>query len=294
LAVAFSGDDLLVGAPYENSVEGAVFSYEPTNGGWSLQQTISEPGGSSGNGAEFGISIATSSSTVVVGAQGAAGTLSSNTGELGTGAAFVFKQAHGKWGEQAELVAPNGQGCVKTCSNAPLEEGGDYFGDAVAILGRTLVVGADCASLSPEPDGCSSDAPASTGTAYVFSGSRSHWAETAEVYDPPEVAGGQQDTFGFDVSVLTSHSIAVSAPYDSNATGALFVFNRSGHTWSTYPTELTASNAAPGAYLGYYGGLTGIGSHDLAIGASYAATGTVGAPYTSTGEVYIFQASSRR
>jgi FG-GAP repeat protein len=83
----------------------------------------------------FGVSVALSGSTAVVGALG----VKSNTG-----AAYVFIRSGSTWSQQAELTASGG---------AP----GDDFGLSVAISGPTAVVGAPGTNSL-------------TGAAYLFEG----------------------------------------------------------------------------------------------------------------------------
>ena len=130
--------------------------------------------------------------------------------------------------------------------------GGDYFGWAVAIVGRTLAVSAPWASVPPAPDGGTSTTPNSTGTAYAFTGSGGSWTEEQELYDPAEVTIGGQDWFGYHVAVGPARSIVATAPYDpeGSATGAAFVFPKQGGTWPTFPTELNAPDGGPNDYFG--------------------------------------------
>jgi len=143
-----------------------------------------------------------------------------------------------------------------------------------------VAVGAPFASVPPAPDGGTSDAPLSTGTAYVFKGSGSSWTQKDELYDPAEVTSGGQDWFGFNVAIA-GKSIVTTAPYNAEgaATGAAYVFPKSGATWSTYPVELTASDDAPGDYLGY-GEFTTIGSRYDVVGSG------------ATGSLYFFKSLS--
>jgi hypothetical protein len=164
-----------------------------------------------------------------------------------------------------------------TCSSGADVMGGDYFGWSVAIKGTTVAIGAPFASIPKAPDGGTSASPNSTGTAYVFTGSGSSWAQQAELSDPAEVTNGGQDWFGFKISVASASSVVVTSPYDpeGNATGAAFVFGKQGSSWATYPTELTALDGTPGDYFGYYSLATS--------GRSYVYVGS------DDGNLYIFK-----
>ncbi|MGB7051051.1 MAG: hypothetical protein WBG41_05735 [Acidimicrobiales bacterium] len=301
IAVAISSSStIMVGAFGENSYDGAVYVYNKGGSGWptSPSDTLTAPGpeGAPGYGELFGLSLAVSSTTMVIGAPGDPGATSpvpancNATASAGcaTGAAYVYKEVRGDWIEQAKLTASNGEGCDMTCSDGADSMGGDYFGWSVAIQGKRVAVGAPWAtapsppsSTGPEPDGSyTSYAPDCTGTVYAFTGSGASWAQKDELYDPAEVTNGGSDWFGYNVALL-GKSIVATAPYDGpNAAGSAYVFLGESGTWATYPTQLTASNGAGNVNFGY-------GSPALAtIGSKYVA---VGAPYFSGEQaVYIF------
>ena len=89
-----------------------------------------------GGGDQFGISVAISGDTVVVGAFGedsdATGVNGDQTDDSAdsAGAAYVFVRNGATWTQQAYLKASN-------------TETGDVFGGSVAISGDTVVVGAN-------------------------------------------------------------------------------------------------------------------------------------------------------
>ncbi len=108
IAISVSG----VGARYPLTVD-------PT---WSqLDEFTSSDGGS---GDRFGISVAISGSTAIVGAQNH--TVGGNAGE---GEAYIFSLTGGAWEQTAILKSSDGSAA-------------DQFGAAVAISGTTAVVGA--------------------------------------------------------------------------------------------------------------------------------------------------------
>jgi hypothetical protein len=259
--LAVSGSSIEIGAPGENSNAGAVYVYTGSGKVWTLEATLADPGATPND--SFGYDLALSSATMVVGAIGAAG---SGTGAF-TGAAYVFNQIAGGFAQEAKLTASNGEGCATTCSQPYGLIGGDYFGYSVAIDATTIAVGAPFASVPPAADGVG------TGTVYAFGGSGSSWTQKQELDDPLEVTAGGQDWFGYNVAFLGDNSIVSNAPYDSkgNGTGASFVFSPIGNKWGTYPTELTASDAATGDYFGYC--LTTIGNNFVLVGAPYAPNG---------------------
>ncbi|MGP8207297.1 MAG: FG-GAP repeat protein, partial [Acidimicrobiales bacterium] len=105
-----------------------------------LGRQLAELAGPDGRGYDwFGSSVAVSGSTIVVGAPAVADASS------GIGRAYVFTRTATGWHESGELA---GSGSIAH----------DWFGDAVAISGSTIVVGAPSVSvLTP-----------GLGRAYVF------------------------------------------------------------------------------------------------------------------------------
>ncbi len=135
-SVAVSGDMAVVGALFEDSQatdSGAAYVFLRSEGEWAQDAWLKSS--NTGPGDRFGISVAISGQTVVV---GAAGEDSGATGVDGddadnsapdSGAAYVFTPYGATWMQKAYLKASN--------------TGADHnFGHAVALAGGTVVVGA--------------------------------------------------------------------------------------------------------------------------------------------------------
>jgi hypothetical protein len=102
----------------------------------------------------FGVSIAISGNTALIGA-----TTADGGPGAGTGAAYVFvKGPTGRWTQQAKLVASDPAGTAK-----------ENFGFSVALDGDTAVVGA------PNRGTFSGDPFGQAGAAYVFQRSGTKW-----------------------------------------------------------------------------------------------------------------------
>ena len=152
------------------------------------------------------------------------------------------------WSQQTELSASDGVT-------------GDYFGDPVAISGSTAVVGAFARNSY-------------TGAAYVFVNSGGTWSQQGELTASDGVSG---DYFGTNVAISGS-TVIVGVPFKNEAVGLVYVFVRSGTTWSQQ-AELTASDGLPGDYFG-----------TVAISGSTAVVGAHGKD-SFTGAAYIFTRS---
>jgi hypothetical protein len=147
-SVALSGDVLAVGAPYESSNatgidggqsnnsapdSGAVYLFLRTNGVWAQEAYVKAS--NTGASDNFGSALALWGDALAVGATGEDSDATGINGDqttnlaLGSGAVYVFRRTNGAWGEQAYVKASN-------------TGAGDNFGDAVALSGNTLAVGA--------------------------------------------------------------------------------------------------------------------------------------------------------
>ena len=199
-SVAISGSTALVGASGKNSSTGAVYVFVRSGQTWSQQAELTPPGGAAN--ASFGISVAVSGSTAVVGA---------SMKNAYVGAAYVFVRSGQTWSQQAELSASDSRV-------------NDRFGNSVAVSGSTAIVGA-------------AGKYHATGAAYVFERSGRTWSLRA-VLSASDRAGN--DAFGNSVAI--SGSTAIVAAVGKNAsTGAAYVFARSGQIWSQQ-AELSASD----------------------------------------------------
>jgi hypothetical protein len=214
-SVAISGDTAVVGAEGWSSATGAAYVFVRSGDTWTQQAKLTAPRGAPFDG--FGISVAISDSTVVVG---------DYQKDAGTGAAYVFTRSSDRWSRQAKLAASDG---AKNNS----------FGYAVAISGSTAVVGAFARNSF-------------IGAAYVFVRSNAVWSQQAELTASD---GASDDYFGGSVAVSGSTAL-VGALNKKDLTGAAYVFVRSGTTWSQQ-RKLTASDGVSGDNFGTSVALSG-------------------------------------
>jgi FG-GAP repeat len=189
-AVALSGSTAVVGAIGQKMNTGAAYVFVRTGTTWTQQAELNASDGAQLD--SFGVSVAMSGSTVVVGAYGK----NSNTGS-----AYVFVRTGTTWTQQAELTASD----IGT---------GAYFGVSAAVSGSTAVIGAG-------ERGSTSQA------AYVFVRSGTTWTQQAKLIGSDTVA---HDSFGSAVAL--SGSTAVVGAFDHAQNGAAYVFVRSGTAWT--------------------------------------------------------------
>jgi hypothetical protein len=223
----------------------------------------------------------------------------SNTSDMGAGAVYVFSHTIGVWTQQAYLKASNTQ-----------LFGAFGLGLALSADGNTLAVGSDSESSDATGiDGDQSNMSASrAGAVYVFTRSAGTWSQQAYVKASNTRA---QSDFGYAVALSSDGStMAVGAYGDSSdatgvngvesdmsapGAGAVYVFSRSGTTWSQ-EAYVKASNTTVGVPANFGVAVTlSSDGNTLGVGAwndASDATGINGdesdtsAP--SAGAVYLF------
>jgi len=293
IAVALSadGDTLVVGAPGEssgdtgvnadptdNSVENAGAVYVFTRNGTAWTQQAYVKASNAGASDLFGATVALSEDGDTM-AVGAYGEWSSDTGVNAdpmdnsaqlSGAAYVFTRNGGTWTQQAYVKASNtGASDMFSCSLA-------LSGD-----GNTMAVGArgeDSEATGLNGIGSNNEAT-DAGAVYVFARSGSVWtqqvyakASNAEIYD--EFGGAvtlSQDGNTLAVGARNEDSRAKGINGDqtenfAQASGAAYVFSRSGSTW-IQQAYVKASNTEASDDFGFALAMSADGN-TLVVGAT--------------------------
>ncbi len=291
--VAVDGDTVVVGAISEDSSTtgsdstpdegapnaGAAYVFVGSSGIWT-QQAYLKPAavGTTQVGDQFGISVAVSGGTVVVGANredsSTLGISSTpNESALNAGAAYVFLRSSGTWTQQAYLKPA----AVFTT------QAGDEFGNSVAVSGDTIAVGA------PGEDG-GNEGARSSGAAYVFARSAGTWTQQAYLR---AASGVEYDSFGWSVAV-SGDTVAAGAfkkSFDVSEAGAAHVFVRTVSTWTERTPFLRAS---PYGADDQFGGSVAVSGDTVVFGATFEDSGTTGSNSTpnesasNAGAAYVF------
>lgn len=227
-SVAVSDQTALVGAYRDDDnggYSGAAYVFVRSGEAWAQQaKLVAADGQPSDN---FGVSVAVSGETAVIGAYADDG---------GRGSAYVFVRSGGTWVQQAKLTASDRQP-------------GDLFGVSVAVSGETVVVGAYL----------DDDSGSGSGSAYVFVRTGEAWAQQAKL-----VAADSQPSDGFGFSVASSGDTAVvGASGDDDRSGSAYVFGRSGETWDLQ-AKLTPEDRQVGSF---FGGSVSISGDAAVVGA---------------------------
>ena len=310
-SVAISGNTIVVGALEEDSnatgvngtesnnsatTSGAAYVFVRSGTTWTQQAYLKAS--NTGGGDAFGVSVAISGDTIVVGANGedsnatgVNGTESNNSASA-SGAAYVFVRSGSTWTQQAYLKASN-------------TEASDLFGYAVAISGDTIVVGAfGEGSNTTGVNGTQTDNSAKeSGAAYVFVRSGTTWTQQAYLKASNT---GVSDWFGYAVAISGDTIVVGAYGEDSKATGvngtqtdnsalssgAAYAFTRSGSAWAQQD-YLKASNTEIADNFGYS---VAISEDSIVAGAFQEDSNTTGVNGTQTnnsasssGATYVFK-----
>ncbi len=307
-SVAVAGDTVVVGAPGEDSSAtgvngtpddsarnaGAAYIFVRNQTNWSQQAYLKAS--NAGVDDSFGTSVAIAGDTVIVAANGedsnTTGVNSTpNNSAKDSGAVYVFVRIGTNWSQQAYLKA----------SNTGVD---DLFGNAVAVSGDTVVVGAIYEDSSTTGVNSTSNNSASeSGAAYVFFRNGTNWTEQA--YLKPAAVGTSQsgDLFGYSVSVSGDTVVVGAILEDGSATGtnntpndgrgdsgAAYVFIRSGSNWSQQ-AYIKASNTGGDDNFGRSVAVSG---HTVIVGANgedSSSTGVNSSPNEGafgSGAAYVF------
>ena len=159
----------------------------------------------------------------------------------------------------------------------------DDFGGAVGIWGDTAIVGA-------------SGHDTAQGAAYVYQRIGRYWTYTQTLVAPD---GADDDCFGSAIA-LEGDTAFIGAAGDDAWRGAVYVFTRSGGTWS-YAQKLVASDGVAGQEFGMRVALSGataiMGAHNDDVratdaGAAYIFT-RVGGTWGQRAKLYASDAAAR-
>jgi hypothetical protein len=284
ISVAIFGDTVVVGSNGERTGEngqdapfaGAAYVFVRNGTTWTQQAYLKAPKPKTLD--QFGISVAISDDTVVVGAFGEDSD-DVPEDEDNSGGAYVFVRNGTAWTQQAHLTATDPHIL-------------DGFGVSVGISGDTVVVGAY---------GESSFA----GAAHVFVRSGIFWNEQASLQASNSDA---DDQFGSSVAISgdkiivgafgeSSDANGVNGSQSDNSAplaGAAYVFVRNATAWSQ-EAYLKASNSDAGDL---FGGSVALSDNTAVVGAggeSSNATGIDGDQANnsadSAGAAYVFAAN---
>jgi hypothetical protein len=237
-----------------------------------------------------------------------------------SGAVYVFVRSGATWSQQAYLKA----------SNTGEPDEGDQFGYALALSadGNTLAAGAiaeDGGDIRINGNQADNTAP-NAGAVYLFARTGNTWSQQAYIKSSSPRGAQANELFGYSVALSANGNTLAVGAYDESGgsnringpenslgdpanlrsdlaqpgTGAVFVFTRTGTTWSR-EAYLKASTQDPGDSLGAWVAISDDGNtiaasapdeDSLTTGINAVETGHSGRIGTlddvSSGAIYVF------
>jgi hypothetical protein len=242
VALSSDGNTALVGGFNDTETVGAAWVFTRSEGKWSQQGPKIKGGGEIGIG-RFGWSVALSSdgNTALIGGE------TDNT----VGAAWVFTRSEGKWSQQGSKLTGGKE-----------EIGEGRFGYSVALSsdGNTALIGSERDNEF-------------VGAAWLFTRSEGKWSQQG-----PKLTGGKEEvgkgSFGSGVGLSSDGNTAlIGGSFDNSSVGAVWVFTRSGGSWTQQGPKLTGGKEE--------GGSAGFGK-SVAV-SSDGNTALIGGPSDSSG-----------
>lgn len=290
-SVSINGNNLVVGAPYEDgdfinkygeelldkkSDAGAAYIFNKSGEDWVFQKHVYASNANPGD--NFGHAVAIEGNRIVIGADKEGGNgkgiipNQDDNSKLGAGAAYVFELQGNTWSQTKYLKASNADKY-------------DRFGYSVSIAADNIAIGAigesSCCIVNENLQ--YNNFVPNSGAVYVFNSSSGSWIQKAYLKASNTSA---QYFFGHSVSI-SKDKLVVGSPQeasfatgvngnDSNSfagySGASFIYTKSGDSWQLH-TYVKASNTDGGDM---FGASTAIYKNTLLIGSKLEDSGSSG------------------
>ena len=297
-----------------SSASGAAYVYKRYGNFWVQEAYIKAANANGDNDSNFGYSVSIDGDTLAVSAINedsvwdniTNGTSASdNNSSSNSGAVYVYKRTGSNWAQEAYIKAAN-------------SDNDSNFGFSVSLDGDTIVVGApyEDSDLTTITNGTTANdnvTSANSGAVYVYKRTGSNWAQEAYIKASNNSAG---DRFGYSVSIendtlvvgaylessdqrtITNGTTAASTDNSMAGTGAVYVYKRSGSTW-TQQAYIKAVNSNVNDNFGRRVSLDNdtivVGAHLEDSSETTVTNGTTAASdndKSASGAVYVFTRNS--
>ena len=252
-SAAISGNTAIVGAWKHNSAAGAAYVFRDNGlGEWTQIGKLVADDATAGD--HFGVSVAISGSTAMVGAY-----FDSNMAGPVTGAVYVFEDNGTSWTQVDKLLASDASA-------------GNQFGSSVALSGGTAVIGA----LGDSTNG------GFAGAAYIFQRDASMMWQEVDKLTAADAAPNDQ----FGISVGISETTAIIGAYQDDdaglSSGSAYLFRETTPGNWDQVEKLAATDAEAGDALGYSVAISG--------GVGIVGAALNNSADTDAGAAYLFNA----
>jgi len=242
VAISADGNTVVIGAPYDNTQQGAVWVFVRNGSSW-VQQGPKLVGSGNVGRAQQGKAVAISAdgNTIISG-----GYLDNG----GIGAAWIFTRNNNIWTQQGEKLVGTGYDDFIF----PVNMG---FSVGMSADGNTIIMGGP---YDTHP----------RGAAWIFSRTDNIWTQKGEkLFDENSPTGGQ----GISVGISADGNTAiVGAPLDNNQQGAAFLYFKNGTEWDRQGKKLDVASYPGTKWQGISVALNADGSNAI-LGASVADNG---------------------
>jgi hypothetical protein len=216
-SVSLDGDTALIGSDEYTSGNGSVYVFTRTGTTWTQQAKLIASDGALSD--EFGTAVSFDGNTVLIGA------MYDNDNGAHSGSAYVFTRTGPIWTQQQKLLPSDGVTDAQ-------------FGISVSLNGDTALIGAN----RDDDNGNKS------GSAYVFTRTGTNWTQQAKLIASD---GAPEERFGIAVALEGDTALIGSETNDNGAiSGSVYVFTRTGTTW-TQQQKLLASDGAATDWFGF-------------------------------------------
>jgi hypothetical protein len=219
LAISSTGDIVLSGGPSDNSGRGAVWIYTRSGSTWSEQARLVSQDAEINNYFGHSVSLSADGNTAFI-------------TQLKLNAGQIYTRSENAWTFRSSF---HGTG-------ATLAENNQGKNGALSADGRTAALGGGTDDNS-------------IGAVWVFEGSGSSWSQQGS-----KIVGsggiGTSDQGGSETQrraiALTANGnmLAVGGRGDDSNRGAIWIYTRSGSTWSQMGSKLVPSGTGTNAYIG--------------------------------------------
>jgi hypothetical protein len=310
VALSADGNTALIGGPHDDGEVGGVWVFTRSGSTWTQQAKLT--GGEESGEGHFGRGVALS-------ADGNTALIGASNDSHGLGAAWVFTRSGSTWTQQGKLTGGGESGSAWFGRGVALSANGDTAliggfvdhgevgaawvftrsGSTWAQQGSKLTGGEESGagefgwSVALSADGGTAligghGDGGDVGAAWVFTRSGSTWTQQGSKLTGGEESGAGE--FGGSVVLSADGDIAlIGGLEDGGGAGAVWVFTRSGSTWTQQGSKLAGGGEAGRGYFGDAVALSASGGTAL-VGGLQDGNGTGAAwVFTRSGSTWAQQ-----
>lgn len=218
--ISLNGDTAIICAPGDDDNghwSGSAYVFIRNGTTWTQQAKLLPSDGEAEE--QFGSDSALDGDTAFIGA------FYDDDNGVHSGSVYVFTRSGTTWTQRQKLLPADGVTDMQ-------------FGISLALDGDTALIGAN----RDDDNGNRS------GSAYVYTRSGNTWTQQAKLIASD---GGEEERFGIDVALEGDTAmIGSETPDNGDNSGSVYVFTRSGTTW-TEQQKLLASDGAAADWFGF-------------------------------------------